>query len=86
MYKKFEDLIIFQHAHGGRTDVKRRENKQLSYWVENQRKIYRQFLRYEHTLPTPDYKSSLENIVFVRKVEKGSAGKGPIRKEKNNTG
>ena len=35
-YKKFEDIVNFQYAHGGRTEVKRRENKQLSYWVGNQ--------------------------------------------------
>ena len=40
-YNKFGDIINFQHAHGGRTDVKLRKNKQLSYWVENQRKFNR---------------------------------------------
>ena len=79
-YNKFEGLVNFQHAHGGRTDVKRRGNNQLSYWVENQHKFYRQFLRYEHTLPTPERKSDFENIGFVWKVEKGSSSKGPIRK------
>ena len=39
-YKKFKDLVNFQHACGGRTDVKRRENKKLSYWVKNQSKFY----------------------------------------------
>ena len=30
-YKKFENLVNFQHAHRGRMDVKRRENKKWSY-------------------------------------------------------
>ena len=81
-YKNLEDIINFQDAHGGRTDVESRENKQWSYWVKNQRKIYRQFLWDEHTPPTPDCKSSLENIGFFWTVGKGSAGKGNIRKEK----
>ena len=80
-YNKFEDIINSQHAHEGRTDVKRRKNKQLSYWVENQRKIYRQFFWDEHTLPTPEHKSALENNGFVWTVEKGSADKGSIRKK-----
>ena len=29
-YKNFEDLVNFQHTHGGITDMKRREKKQLS--------------------------------------------------------
>ena len=82
-YKHFEDIINSQHAQGGRTDVESRENKQLSYWVGNQCKFYRQFFQDEHTLPTPDCKSSLENIEFVWTVEKVSAGKGPICKKKN---
>ena len=81
-YKNFEDIINFQHAHGGRIDVKRRENKQLSYWVENQRKFYLQFLWYEHTPPTSYCNSSVENIGFVWTVEKWSAGKGPTGKKK----
>ena len=56
LYKNFEDLINFQHAHGGRMDLKRRENKQLSYWVENQCTIYRQFLRDENTPLNPERK------------------------------
>ena len=35
----------------------------------------------EHTPPTPDSKSALENIGFVWTVEKGSSGKGPIRRK-----
>ena len=80
-YKNFQDLINFQHAHEGRIDLKRRKNKQLSYWVENQHKFYRQFLQDEHTPPTPYFKSSLENIGFFWTVENGSAGKGPISKK-----
>ena len=76
-----KSIVNFQHAHVGITDVKRRENKQLSYWVKNQRKLYCQFLRYEHTLPTPELKPALENIGFIWMVEKGSAVKGPIRKK-----
>ena len=38
------------------------ENKQLSYWVENQSKFYRQFLRDEHTSLTLERKSALENF------------------------
>ena len=41
------------------------ENKQLSYWVENKRKFYRQLLRDEYTPPTPERKSAFENIGFV---------------------
>ena len=59
-----------------------RENKQLSYWVENQRKCFCQFLRDEHTPPTLERKSALENIEFFWKSEKGCADKGPIRTEK----
>ena len=62
--------------------MKRRENKQLSYWVENQRKIYRQFLRDEHTTLTLECKLALGNIGFVWTIEKGSSGKGPICKKK----
>ena len=62
--------------------MKRREKKQLSYWVENQCKIYRQFLRDEHTPLTPERKSSLKNIGFVWTVENGSADKGTICKKK----
>ena len=54
----------------------------MSYWVENQRKIYRQFLQDEHTPLTPERKLALENIGFVWTVEKWGAGKGPIRKGK----
>ena len=61
--------------------MKLRENKQLSYWVENQHIFYRQFLRDEHTPLTPERKSSLKNIGFVWTVEKGSSGKGTIRKK-----
>ena len=34
LYKKFEDLVNFQHSHGGRTDMKHKEKKLLSYWVK----------------------------------------------------
>ena len=68
-YKKFEDLVNFQHAHGGRTDVKLRKKK-LSYWVENQRKFYCQFFKDEHTPPKPERKSALENIGFVWTVKR----------------
>ena len=60
--------------------MKHREKK-LSYWVEKQHKFYCQFLRDEHTPPTPERKSALENIGLVWMVEKGSAGKGPTRKK-----
>ena len=56
----------------------------MSYWVENKRKIYCQSLRDEHTPLTSELKSSLENIRFVWTIEKGSGGKGPIRKGKKN--
>ena len=65
LYKKFEDLVNVQHDHGGKMDLKRMENKQLSYWVENKRKFYRQLLRDEYTPPTPERKSAFENIGFV---------------------
>ena len=81
MYKKFEDLVNFQHVHGGRTDLKFRQNKQLSYWVESQRTFYRQFLRDEHKQPTSERKSDLENIECFWMIEKGSVGKGPTRKK-----
>ena len=79
--KKFEDLVNFQHDHGGRTDVKRRENKKISYWVKNQRRIYCQFLRDDHTPPTPEGNPTRENIGFVWTVENVNAGKRPIRKK-----
>ena len=60
-YKKFEDIINFQHDHGGRMDTKCRKNKQLSYWIGKQRKIYCQFLRDDNTPLTPELKSDLEN-------------------------
>ena len=81
-YKKFEDLVNCQHAHGGRTYFKRRENTQLRYWVEHQQKIYHQFLRDENTPSTLERKSALENIGFVWTDEKGSVDKGPICKGK----
>ena len=81
-YNNFEDLVNFQHDNGGRTDVKCRKNKKLIYWVKNQSKFYRQLLQDEHTPPTPERKSVLENIGFVWTIEKGSAGKGPIHKKK----
>ena len=81
-YKNFQAQINFQRAYEGRTDLKRRENKQLRYWFENQHKFYCYFLQDEHTPPTPYCKSYLENIGFVWTVENGSAGKGPIRKKK----
>ena len=58
--------------------MKCRENKKLRYWVKNQRKIYRQFLRDEHTPLTPELKLSIENIWFLWTIENGGAGKGPI--------
>ena len=45
--------------------MKRRENIQLSSWVKNQRILYRQFLRDEHTPPTPNRKSALEKLNFL---------------------
>ena len=63
-------------------DMKHRENKKLSYWVENQRNIYRQFLRDDHTPLTPERKSAFENIGFFWTNEEGSAGKGATRKKK----
>ena len=61
--------------------MKFRENKQLRYWVENQRKIYRQFLPNYHTPLTPERKLALENIGFVWTIEKWSVGKGPVLKK-----
>ena len=83
-YEKFDNLVNYQHAHGERTNLKHRENKQLSYWVEHQHKIYHQFLRDENTLSTLERKSTLENIGFFWTDEKGSADKGPICKKKKN--
>ena len=81
-YNKFEDIINLQHVHGGRTGLKRRKNKQLSYCVKNQCKIYRQFLQDEHTLLTPERNSAHENIGFVCMFENGNVFKGPISKKK----
>ena len=50
--------------------MKYRENKQLSYWVKNKIRFYRQFLRGEHTQLTPERKADLENIGFVLMIEK----------------
>ena len=61
--------------------MKRRENKQLSYWVENECKLYRQLLWDEHTPLTPELKSAFENVGFVWMIEKSSAGKWPVRKK-----
>ena len=55
-------------------------NTLMIYWVENQHKLYRQFLSNEHTPPTPECKSALESIWFLWTVEKVSANKGHIRK------
>ena len=54
----------------------------ISYWIENQRNFYRQFFRDKHTPRTSELKSALENIGFVCIIEKGSAGRGPLGKEK----
>ena len=62
--------------------MKLRENKQLSYWVKNQRKIYRQLSWDDHTPPTPEHNSALEYIGYFWTIEMVSAGKGPICKEK----
>ena len=66
--KSLRITLVSNHAHRGRTDVEGKENKKLSYWVKNQRKIYRQFLQGEHTPMTPERKSALENIGFVLSV------------------
>ena len=55
--------------------------QKLSYWVENQRKLYHQFLRDDHTPLTPERKSAFENIGFFWTNEKGSAVKGTTRKK-----
>ena len=81
-YKKLEDIINLRHFHKVRTYVKYRENKQLCYWVESQRKCYCRFLQDEHKPLTPEHKSALEKIEFVWMIEKGISGKGPIRKKK----
>ena len=58
-------------------DVKHRENKKMSYWVEHQRKIYRQFLRDDHTPLTPERKSTFEKIGFFGRMKRGVQLKGP---------
>ena len=63
-------------------DKKLKKNKPLSYWVEEQHKIYLQLLQCEHTPLTLKRKSALKNIWFIWMVEKGSAGKGLILNNK----
>ena len=73
-YKKFEDIVNFQHAHGGRTDMKRRENKQLSYWVKITKftasscrmSIHRRPQSASKTLKTLDLSGRLKRRVQVK--------------------
>ena len=57
--------------------MKRSKNKQLSYWVKNQRRFYRQFLQDEHTPPTPERNSSLEKLDLSGLLKRGVQVKGP---------
>ena len=49
---------------------------------ENKRKIYLQFLQDDHTPPTPERKSDLENIGFSGRLKIGMQVKGPSARKK----